>query len=325
MGNQRRELFCVKLFTLLMGWNVMALITASADVTDQSSSSSYFLFQSTEYPKDCQKILRACLNTQNASGVYTIKPAGFPEPFEVYCDNDLGSDGWTVIQRRTNGFINFNRNWDDYKHGFGFLGSEFWLGNEKIAHLTNQKKYQLRLDFTNAAGHSYHVTYDNFRIVDEWSQYSFQSLGDEGGNADSFIEWCPSNMRFSKITCERRCTEPSTCITSASMESGRCMCPDGYMMQGEDCILQNQCECFVPEKGSVLNDGESFVNSDCTSRVNCSDNQLNYENDYRCSDDATCQEKDGVRGCICNDRFEGDGVTCIRNEPPKDLLRHIHY
>ncbi|PIK46393.1 putative fibrinogen C domain-containing protein 1 [Apostichopus japonicus] len=96
------------------------------------------------------------------------------------------------------------------------------------------------------------------------------------------------------------------------------MCPDGYMIQGEDCIPQHHCECFVPEKGSVLNDGESFVNSDCTSRVNCSDNQLSYEDDYRCSDDATCQEKDGVRRCICNDRFEGDGVTCIQKGPRKD-------
>ncbi|XP_071836829.1 uncharacterized protein [Apostichopus japonicus] len=325
MGNQRRELFCVNFFTLLIGWNVLALITASADVTDRSSSLSYFLFQSTENPKDCQEILNTCSNTQNASGVYKIKPAGFPEPFEVYCDKDLRSDGWTVIQRRTNGFINFNRNWDDYKHGFGFLGSEFWLGNEKIAHLTNQKKYQLRMDFTNATGHSYHVTYDDFRIVDEWSQYSIQSLGEEGGNADPDPEWCPSNTRFSNSTCERRCTEPNTCITSGSMESERCICPDGYMIQGEDCIPESQCGCFLQEKGRVLNirqciietfDDESFVNSDCTYRVNCIDNRLSYEDDYRCSDNATCQERDGVRGCICNHRFEGDGVTCI--EPAKD-------
>ncbi|XP_071836077.1 uncharacterized protein [Apostichopus japonicus] len=318
MEYQRRELFCVNFFTLLMGWNVFAFITASPDVTDQSSSLSYFIFPSTENPKDCHEILNTCSNTQNASGVYKIKPAGFPEAFEVYCDNDLDSGGWTVIQRRTNGFINFNRNWLDYKHGFGFLGSEFWLGNEKIAHLTNQKKYQLRLDFTNASGHSYHVTYDDFRIVGEWSQYSIQSLGDEGGNAGPFIEWCPSNTKFANSTCERRCTEPNTCIPSASMESGRCICPDGYMIQGEDCIPESQCGCFVQEKGSVLNDGESFVNSDCTSRVNCSDNRLIHEDDYRCSDDATCQERDGVQRCICNDRFEGDGITCIRKRPLKD-------
>ncbi|PIK55964.1 Ficolin-2 [Apostichopus japonicus] len=274
---------------------------ASADVPDQSSSSSYFLFQSTEYPKDCQEILRACSNTKNASGVYTIKPAGFPEPFEVYCDNNLGSDGWTVIQRRTNGFINFNRNWDDYKHGFGFLGSEFWLGNEQTAYLTNQKKYQLRMDFTNAVGHSYHVTFDDFRIADEWSQYSIQSLGDEGGNAGPFIEWCPSNTRFANSTCERRCTEPNTCIPSASMESGRCICPDGYMIQERTAYLIVSVDALYKKREVCL-----------------IDNRLIHEDDYQCSDDATCQERDGVQRCICNDRFEGDGITCIRKEPRKD-------
>ncbi|XP_071837852.1 fibrinogen-like protein A isoform X1 [Apostichopus japonicus] len=96
MEYQRRELFCVNFFTLLMGWNVFAFITASPDVTDQSSSLSYFIFPSTENPKDCHEILNTCSNTQNASGVYKIKPAGFPKAFEVYCDNDLDSDGWTV-------------------------------------------------------------------------------------------------------------------------------------------------------------------------------------------------------------------------------------
>ncbi|XP_071837848.1 fibrinogen-like protein A [Apostichopus japonicus] len=102
------------------------------------------------------------------------------------------------------------------------------------------------------------------------------------------------------------------------MESGRCICPDGYMIQAEDCIPESQCGCFVQEKGSVLNEGDSYVNSDCTSRVNCSHNRLIHEDNYRCSDDATCQGRDGVRRCICNDRFEGDGITCIRKEPLKD-------
>ncbi|CAF4021142.1 unnamed protein product, partial [Rotaria sp. Silwood1] len=49
--------------------------------------------------------------------------------------------GWTVIQRRINGTIDFYRGWDDYKNGFGDLHTEFWLGNEKIHQLTNQGQY----------------------------------------------------------------------------------------------------------------------------------------------------------------------------------------
>ena len=36
------------------------------------------------------------------------------------------------------GTINFLREWLDYKHGFGNLATEFWLGLEKIHMLTNQ-------------------------------------------------------------------------------------------------------------------------------------------------------------------------------------------
>lgn len=81
-----------------------------------------------------------------------------------------------MLQRRQTGSISFNRQWNDFKTGFGFLGSEFWLGNEKIAYLTNQKQYQLRLDITNSAGQAYFVTYDQFRISDEWEEYSLSSL-----------------------------------------------------------------------------------------------------------------------------------------------------
>jgi hypothetical protein len=49
--------------------------------------------------------------------------------------------GWTVLQRRSNGTIDFYRNWQDYRNGFGDLRTEFWLGNEKIHQLTNQGQY----------------------------------------------------------------------------------------------------------------------------------------------------------------------------------------
>ena len=33
-----------------------------------------------------------------------------------------------VIGRREDGSVNFDREWDDYKFGFGFLAGEFWAG-----------------------------------------------------------------------------------------------------------------------------------------------------------------------------------------------------
>ena len=48
--------------------------------------------------------------------------------------------GWTVIQRRIDGSVEFYRGWDDYKRGFGHAEGEFWLGNDRIYELTNKGK-----------------------------------------------------------------------------------------------------------------------------------------------------------------------------------------
>jgi Fibrinogen beta and gamma chains, C-terminal globular domain. len=44
-----------------------------------------------------------------------------------------------VIQNRYEGTVDFYRDWHDYKHGFGNIGGEFWLGLEKLHILTNYK------------------------------------------------------------------------------------------------------------------------------------------------------------------------------------------
>ncbi|XP_071836029.1 fibrinogen C domain-containing protein 1-A-like isoform X4 [Apostichopus japonicus] len=130
----------------------------------------FFLYQRQEYPRDCHEVLHRCSST-SSSGVYLIKPDGYAEPFEVYCDNSVDDGGWTIIQRRFDGSINFNRSWEDYQLGFGFLSSELWIGNKRLSYLTNQKRYQLRIDLTTTNGSSFYVTYDKFRISDVFSNY----------------------------------------------------------------------------------------------------------------------------------------------------------
>ena len=49
------------------------------------------------------------------------------EPFTVWCEFNM-EKGWTVIQKRYDGSVPFNRNWEDYKNGFGSTGGEHWLG-----------------------------------------------------------------------------------------------------------------------------------------------------------------------------------------------------
>lgn len=60
-----------------------------------------------------------------------------------------------VIQRRFDfgePRENFNRDWADYKNGFGDPAREFWLGNENIYMLTNNEDYMLRIELEDFEG-----------------------------------------------------------------------------------------------------------------------------------------------------------------------------
>lgn len=71
--------------------------------------------------------------------------------------------GWSVIQRRLDGSVSFDRNWRDYKDGFGDLHSEFWLGNNHIHDLTIQGDYSLRIDLEDWSNQHRHALYQSFR------------------------------------------------------------------------------------------------------------------------------------------------------------------
>lgn len=39
------------------------------------------------------------------------------------------------------------------------------------------------------------------------------------------------------------------------------------------------------------------------------------EDSYRCSNDASCDERNGVRRCYCDEGYKGNGVVCIPKFP----------
>ncbi|KAJ8047593.1 Fibrinogen-like protein A [Holothuria leucospilota] len=127
--------------------------------------------QQSGYPRDCSIIQSTCAGENLVNGEYTIQPDNFPYPFPVYCDFQTDGGNWTVFQRRLDGSVNFHRNWRDYKNGFGFLRTEFWLGNEKLAYMTAQADYELRIDLKNRNYDPYYAVYSNFRIGEERMHY----------------------------------------------------------------------------------------------------------------------------------------------------------
>ena len=70
-----------------------------------------------------------------------------------------------MIQKRMDGFVDFNRTWNCYKHGFSNLVGEFWLGLDKINRLTQDKtKNMLRVDLGVITGKTVNAEYSWFGI-----------------------------------------------------------------------------------------------------------------------------------------------------------------
>ena len=113
------------------------------------------------------------------SGVYKIDPDGLSE-FEVYCDQKTAGGGWTVFQKRQDGSVDFYRNWDDYKRGFGNLNGEFWLGLDEIHRLTVSGSYKLRVDLEDLQGSTAFAEYSSFAVKSERAKYQL-SLGSYSG------------------------------------------------------------------------------------------------------------------------------------------------
>ena len=88
--------------------------------------------------------------------------------------------GWTMIQRRQDGSVDFFRNWTDYKIGFGNLSGEFWLGLDKIHRLTKSGQNFLRIAMTDHKSVSTVVNYTHFFVSDEVEQYKLNISGYSG-------------------------------------------------------------------------------------------------------------------------------------------------
>ena len=76
-----------------------------------------------------------------------------------------------VLQKRHDGTISFDRDWDAYKYGFGHVGGEFWLGNQNIYVITNQREYEVQLEVEEFDGTLHLTKYNHFRITDESTHY----------------------------------------------------------------------------------------------------------------------------------------------------------
>ncbi|XP_055600113.1 microfibril-associated glycoprotein 4-like [Uranotaenia lowii] len=156
-----------------------------------SSSSSNDGYIKSGTSDEREEAPRTCYDVRNSpSGIHQLhSKKRYGAPYGALCDNDYSGGGWTVIQKRFDGSVDFYRGWKDYEDGFGDLQGEFWLGLETIHELTSSKRHELHVLLEDFEGNSKVATYDDFRVADEAEKYRLESLGRHNGTAEDSLTY----------------------------------------------------------------------------------------------------------------------------------------
>jgi len=94
--------------------------------------------------------------------------------------------GWITIHQHLGYSFDWNRNWADYKDGFGSIDANFWLGLEKMHLLTSSQPYRLRVELQERLTNLwYSAEYWSFKVGDGSSKYPLEVSGYSGDAGDS--------------------------------------------------------------------------------------------------------------------------------------------
>ncbi|CAL1588101.1 unnamed protein product [Knipowitschia caucasica] len=174
--------------------SVGPLPTSTADAPTEPPFISFPVTKTPGPWRDCQHVLSS---GEGISGIYLLRPQGTNTLFQAWCEQSHAQGGWTVIQRRQDGSVNFFRTWEQYKQGFGNLDGEYWLGLEHLYWLTKQGQYKLRLTLEDWQGRQVFAEYDSFHLEPETDWYRLR-LGHYQGTAGDSLSW-HNNKAFTTL------------------------------------------------------------------------------------------------------------------------------
>ncbi|XP_008845416.1 angiopoietin-2 [Nannospalax galili] len=182
--------------------------------------------------RDCAEIFKSGITT---SGIYTLTFPNSTEETKAYCDMETGGGGWTVIQHREDGSVDFQRTWKEYKEGFGSPLGEYWLGNEFVSQLTNQQRYRLKILLKDWEGNEAHSLYEQFSLSSEEFNYRIHLSGLTG-----------TAGKISSIS------QPGSDFSTKDADNDKCICKCSQMLTGgwwfDACGPSNLNGMYYPQK-----------------------------------------------------------------------------
>ncbi|KAJ6655862.1 hypothetical protein lerEdw1_004632 [Lerista edwardsae] len=225
--------------------------------------------------QDCSELGQSGLNL---SGVYSLHINNLTEPKKAFCDLETNGGGWTVIQRRSNGSVSFQRNWKEYKQvwvlavfllrvwrsginsgmlkgcfraegevavhssflpqGFGDPAGEYWLGNEAVHVLTTRAAYSLRVELSDWEGNRVYAQYEKFQLGSERQRYRLSLKGYKGTAGQQ------SGLSLQ-----------GTNFSTRDSDNDNCMCRCAQMLTGgwwfDACGLSNLNGIYYPARNNL--------------------------------------------------------------------------
>ncbi|KAA0717593.1 Angiopoietin-2 [Triplophysa tibetana] len=161
---------------------------------------------------DCAAVFKS---GNKESGVYTLIIPDTKQQFKAYCDMETDGGGWTVVQKRFNGLVDFHQTWKNYSAGFGDVSGEYWLGNQFISKLTQAKQHVLRIDLMDWEGNTAFSKYQQFSLDAEKQNYRIQISGYSG-----------TAGRTSSMG------QPGSDFSTKDVDNDKCVCKCSQMLSG---------------------------------------------------------------------------------------------
>ncbi|XP_056449708.1 angiopoietin-related protein 5 isoform X1 [Gadus chalcogrammus] len=200
--------------------------TLSLEV-QRSNTEMYAVKPVQSHGRDCSDIKDSLVSVvpKIPSGIYIAHPENSDSSFEVFCEMDYMGGGWTVIQRRAEGLMDFKRPWEDYINGFGHLPGEHWLGLSQVHQILNQKetRFQLHIALVSHDDETAYASYDDVHLGGDAQFYSIHLGRYTGSAGDAFRgyeqEQNQDTAPFSATDVDNDGCVPSCSIHNRTVES----------------------------------------------------------------------------------------------------------
>ncbi|XP_014681318.1 PREDICTED: angiopoietin-related protein 2-like [Priapulus caudatus] len=126
--------------------------------------------------QDCAELYK---HNYTEPGIYVIYPQNYRT--KVQCQN-----GFTIVQQRIKGKVNFQVGWKSYRNGFGSPSGDFWAGLQTIHNLVGAGNTKLLITLQDWNGFTGFALYNYFSIGPESDRYRLSVAGFSGSVTDDF-------------------------------------------------------------------------------------------------------------------------------------------